>query len=938
MAGLMAHRAPWWRRSLGSGQPGGDRVTEALRSEQALRDSETRFRLAFDHGPVPMALIGLDGGYQRVNLAMCSFVGYSAEELLARNVADVTHPDDLAADTAAMVDLVAGERSTYSVDKRYRTAGGATVWGAKSATVVRREDGTPVHFISQILDITERKLQEQELDQERRRREEAESIGRVGFWEYDLVSDKLTCSSGLYKLWGMDAGALDPEDRAATFPTHPDDRDVLQVELAACASTGAPFSVRFRINRVSDGVLRWVNTQGAARWQDGRIVRIGGAATDVTEQVQAELDAVAATAFQQAVFTASPDTIAVWDLESSSIVWTNRSLPEQLGYGAEESAVIDTNLAEHLVLADDLPGLLASVEAARTAQDDAVIHVDFRMRHRDGTDRWFSRRTAPLRRDKHGLVSQLVGITRDITARKRTEEALLESESLFRQFADSVDVAFVLRSTRPAGFLYVSPAYQKIFGYDPMAVGESPDQTMECVHADDRDRFRRDYWTPALAGLPARLEYRIVRPDGEVRWVRCTATPVRDPGGALDRSASVVEDITVSRLAEGALLAARTAEKANAAKNEFLSRMSHELRTPLNAVLGFAQLLELDDLTTEQHHALQHVIRGGRHLVGLIDDVLDISRIENDHLGMSLELVLVDQLLTDTVELMTPQADAANIVLNYRSGSAVQAVQADHRRLRQVVLNLLSNAIKYNRPGGRVDVTCTSIGDSVLDIVVRDTGRGIAAELLPRLFTPFDRLDAHSTGIEGTGVGLALSQRLMTLMNGTLTASSTLGSGSTFTASLPLATAHPADPAVLSVSPAPPPPPLGGPDRTLLYIEDNISNVALMERLLTHRPRWKMIVAGHGTLGLELAAAVSPDLVLLDLHLPDMNGLDILRSLHADPITEDLVVVVISADANPHRIDRMLTAGAHAYLTKPLDVTEVLHLLDTVSPRPGRLG
>lgn len=397
-----------------------------------------------------------------------------------------------------------------------------------------------------------------------------------------------------------------------------------------------------------------------------------------------------------------------------------------------------------------------------------------------------------------------------------------------------------------------------------------------------------------------------------------------------------ITDLQLSR-ARTALISARDAERANIAKNEFLSRMSHELRTPLNAVLGFAQLLEMDDLNSEQEDAVSHILRGGRHLLGLIDDVLDISKIESDRLEMSVQLVPVSRLITETVELMAPMAAAAHLRLRYTASPAsATAVRADHRRLRQVVLNLLSNAIKYNRPGGRVDVDCAVTADRHLDISVRDTGRGIRAEHVPRLFVPFDRLDAASSDIEGTGVGLALSYRLMALMDGTLSARSEFGVGSVFTASLPLA----AESAMESGSvtgPLPDPDPDPDrptvPARLMLYVEDNSSNIELMERVVALRPEWAMLVAGHGALGVELAASSTPDLMLLDLHLPDMDGIEVLRAVRSDPRTEELAIIVTSADASPHQIERLLDAGAGAYLTKPLVVTDLLALLDSASGR-----
>ena len=712
-------------------------------------------------------------------------------------------------------------------------------------------------------------------------------------------------------------------------------------DLAAGRSVGeqADQAAKQRF-RTADGRVLWgrstVLESTAAHGSPRRaLVQI----QDIIAQVQAESDAIAAASFRRAVFRASPDIISVFDFTTRSAVWQNRTAADMLGYSDEDVASwpavsADKELSKvgaALVDEQDRESLDRALAQVHQAIDDRVVEVKYRMRHKDGTLHWFSQSMVPLSRDEHGVVDQMVAISRDVTEAQLSDASLRESQARFRQLAESVDVGFTLRSWEPEAFLYVSPGFAKIFGYNPMDVGQLPDQTHERVHADDRERFVREFVVPMKQGQAVQIEYRIIRPDGEMRCVRSKAAPVFGPGGRQNRSATTSEDITVSRQATSAKLAAEAAERASSAKNEFLSRMSHELRTPLNAVMGFAQLLELDDLSADQQISVRHIVRGGRHLVGLIDDILDISKIESDRLEMSLEQVPIYRLLQETAELMAPAAAAARVtVTEVVEPADARPVLADHRRLRQVMLNLLSNAIKYNRRGGRVDISCTRRESGFLDVHVSDTGRGIRVEHLPRLFVPFDRLDAGVTGVDGTGVGLALSHRLMKLMGGDLSATSEFGHGSVFTATIPLTTG-PVDP---QLDAARWHPPAGEdrsqePSRTLLYIEDNSSNVELMERLVQRRASWHLLVAGHGALGLELAAANTPDLILLDLHLPDRNGIDLLHQLRSDPKTAHLNVVVVSADANPHQVMRLLAAGARDYLTKPLEVPRVLALLDS---------
>ena len=358
--------------------------------------------------------------------------------------------------------------------------------------------------------------------------------------------------------------------------------------------------------------------------------------------------------------------------------------------------------------------------------------------------------------------------------------------------------------------------------------------------------------------------------------------------------------------------------------------MSHELRTPLNAVLGFAQLLEMD-AEPSQLASLAQIRRAGRHLLNLINEVLDISQIESGTMALSSEPVSVAEMVVEIIELLSPMAADRQVHL---SSSGYQPcpyyVHADRQRLKQIMLNLISNAIKYNRPGGSVHFEC-ELAEGHLRIDIVDTGIGIADGDLERLFTPFERFGAAESDIEGTGIGLVLSRHLAHAMGGVLTASSRHGEGSVFSLTLPLADV----PAMVArvEMPVPVPTEIGDPraSASLLYIEDNASNVRLLEGILLRRPNWSLAHAGHGRLGIELATSRSFNLILLDLHLPDMSGVEVLRNLRASSVTAEVPIVVLSADASPGQIERLIAAGANSYVTKPIDVEDLLRLLDATS-------
>jgi CheY-like chemotaxis protein/anti-sigma regulatory factor (Ser/Thr protein kinase) len=352
--------------------------------------------------------------------------------------------------------------------------------------------------------------------------------------------------------------------------------------------------------------------------------------------------------------------------------------------------------------------------------------------------------------------------------------------------------------------------------------------------------------------------------------------------------------------------------------------MSHELRTPMNAVLGFGQLLAMDDLSPRQRESVDQIMVGGAHLLALIDEVLDISRIESGVVTVSLEAVDLTSALRDAVDLIAPIAAQRHVTL--RCDLQAQRhihVSADRQRLRQVILNLLSNAVKYNHRGGDVRLSVAVADDARILIAVQDSGPGIDPAKLGRLFEPFDRLDAENSDVPGSGLGLSLSRSLAGQMHGSLTVASQFGRGSTFTLELDRA----ADPVDTQALRAARQAGLGAERlgaRTLLYIEDNPSNLRLVEQLFADQAEVHVIAAQQGGVGLDLACAHQPDLILLDLHLPDIAGAVVLEQLQANPATTAIPVLVLSADVTGRETRRLCAAGARAVLTKPLDLIELL--------------
>jgi len=437
--------------------------------------------------------------------------------------------------------------------------------------------------------------------------------------------------------------------------------------------------------------------------------------------------------------------------------------------------------------------------------------------------------------------------------------------------------------------------------------------------------FEARYWSPVnspVLDAQGRLRYVIHRVEDVTEYVRLTESE------QAHRMRSASMELEVLRRSREIQETNRMLEAANAAKSEFLSRMSHELRTPLTSILGFGELLSLSELAHAQRQHVAAVLQAGQHLLVLINEVLDISRIESGHLSLTSESVALESLVRDVHDLLRPIATSRGIVLEHGSWRAGKGyVLADRQRLTQILINLTSNAIKYNRPHGTVSVTVQERPHDRIRISVTDTGPGLPAGDLARLFVPFERLHAAGTSVEGTGLGLALSRDLAVAMGGELGVDSEVGVGSTFWVEL-----SSAEPSVVQER-----------DRadigeiatvrysntkTILYVEDLVANVQLVESILARRPDARLIPAMLGGLALDLAGEHRPDLVLLDLHLPDIGGDEVLRRLRQDPVTAAVPVIVFSADATQRQTEELLAAGATAYLTKPIGVRDLLDAID----------
>jgi signal transduction histidine kinase/CheY-like chemotaxis protein len=560
------------------------------------------------------------------------------------------------------------------------------------------------------------------------------------------------------------------------------------------------------------------------------------------------------------------------------------------------------------------------------------LELEFRVVRCDGAVRHvvnYSRLEGPPGRH------DFYGVLMDVTQRRAAEAALHQASQRAALATRGAGMG-TWETDLSSGETFWDEQMWHLRGLQPRAQPLDPDERMALVHPDEREEIRRKLTEATADGRLSHLEFRVRWPDGQWRWIASRATSLRDAQGRLTRRIGVNWDVTDMRNAQAAHEERAIALRESQAKSRFLSRMSHELRTPLNAVLGFAQLLlnDGDKVGTEtRRRRLEQIRAAGQHLLSLIDDVLDLSSLEGGELRVAVQPVALAPLVDETLPLVERSARQHRVHL--RRGRLDGVASGDTKRLRQVLLNLLTNAVKYNREGGQVLVE-SEARDGKVCLRVSDSGRGMSAAQLTQAFEPFNRLGLEHEAIEGTGIGLAIVKALVERMGGSVHLESSPGVGTVFEVQLAEA-APPAAAPPSAADAAAPRPTAGEPQRRarLLYIEDNPVNALIVRELLAQRADLQLDTASDGLSGVRQAASTLPDLILVDMQLPDIDGHEVLRRLRADATTREIPCISVSANAMREDIDRALRAGFADYWTKPLDLNRLLHSIEARFPGRG---
>jgi len=923
---------------------------ELMRVQRYLETSRNTYSELYDFAPVGYFTFDEDGRIEKVNLTGAKILGIERRQLVNKPFASYIVDAEGKKVFTSHLESVLKKDGMQSCEVRLIDKKGAVVYGQLQSVVVNDLESKKDHVLCSIIDGTIARQLGVEIQDAR---EYAENIVETVHKPLVVLDSSLKVLTANFSFY--DTFQVTPEETIGYFIYDLGNRQwdipklrVLFEKILPNDSVINDYEVDHEFPGIGRKIIM-LNARQIFRKNIGSHI-ILLAMEDISMRKQADDKLRAASQYARSLIEASLDPLVTIS-PGGKITDVNAGLVKVTGVAREK--LIGTDFSDYFTEPEKAREGYQQVFA-----EGFVTDYPLTIRHEDGhlTDVLYN---ASVYKDVQGNVLGVFAAARDITERKQAEEALIQAEALQIAIFNSANFSSI--ATDAKGVIQIfNVGAERMLGY---TAAEVMNKITPADISDPHEVIARakelsvELETPITPGFEALVfkasrgiediyELTYIRKDGSRFPAVVSVTALRDDQDSIigylligtDNTARKQVDAEKARLdqvlldknaeLESAMLAA---EKANQAKSEFLSSMSHELRTPLGAILGFAQLLETStpEPTPAQKRSIIQILKGGWYLLELINEILDLALIESGKLSLSLEPVSLAEVMLECEVMVESQAKERGISVTFTRFEEPCFVKADRTRVKQVIINLLSNSIKYNRADGKVNVTLSLNPSNSIRISVRDTGEGLAPEQLAQLFQPFNRLGQKSGNEQGTGIGLVVCKRLVELMDGVIGVESTVGEGSVFWFELnrttePQASADAAE----STSVA------GMQDKspahlyTLLYVEDNPANLMLVKDLIARRPDIRFLSARDAIRGIKIANASLPDVILMDINLPGISGLEALKILAETPATAHIPVVALSANAIPRDMEKGLEAGFFRYLTKPIKVIEFMEALD----------
>ena len=955
------------------------------RLSTALSDNEFQLVTMDQHDIVSVTDVA--GRITAVNNKFCDISGYTKEELIGKNhriLKSGLHPDTFYKEIWQTIS--SGEIWRGTICNRAKD--GTEYWVESTIVPFLDDNGVPYKYVSARTDVTALRKSEERLTL-------SQKFANIGMWDWDITTDNLFWSDQIWPIFGYDKELTQTTYDNFLNAVHPEDRQYVIDSVDACLEKGAPYNIEHRVVW-QDGTTHWVHESGnVVRSESGQALHMLGMVQDIDDRKQAEI--ALSERERQLCDAQSMASFGNWrvNLKTGDLSWSDEIF-RIFGY-IPGTIKPNRELFLDAVHPDDK-------DKVQRHEADAQLTGHYDVEHRiirPGGEVRYVHELGEAELGKDGELEYLTGTVQDVTRRVEMEGKLVLQRKLLdmlhkstTSFVESGDIRSTVDTMLDTlleitgseyGFtgevLYENDVpYLKTHAITNIAWDEDTQAlyegslasgfefrnldslfgavmvTREIVLCDDPSNDPRSgglphghpdmnsflgvpiFYGDMLVGMYGIANAKNGYDDGMLELLK----PFNTTYGVMINSKRMMEEEVVTR--NELVMAKNEAEDANRAKSKFLSSMSHELRTPMNAIMGFSQLLITDTeptLSATQNENVNEIVIAGKHLLALINEVLDLAKIEAGRVNLSIESVNVGDVIAESLQLITPLANKRDIDITIvRNGGVVSldeicdgqsVVRADAVRLKQAIINLLTNAVKYNSHGGKIEISCAQENDSTTRLSIKDTGDGLTEEQQSQLFTSFNRLGAEQTDVDGVGIGLVITKQVVELMGGSIGVKSTIGKGCCFWIDLPSESISSSNELKSSKANTPESVEQKCPDeKTVLYIEDNPANLRLVTQLLGRLPNINMWSAHEPRLGLELAKEHQPDLILLDINLPGMSGFDVLAELRANETMRAIPVVAISANAMPKDIQKGADAGFDDYITKPIDVTELLFAVDKI--------